>query len=251
MSPSSACTTRRSYSSRSTLRSVIDTTSSVPSGNHPMPLGWPGTSTLRSTLPSRSTVFTARSCMSLNHSVPLCQRGPSPKQRSDASVSSWVMGASRLVVDVMVGRGCRSDRGPERAPSTGWTTQPSSCVPGSARATMHPPKPPPVIRAPYTPGVAAAWATASSITGVDVPYRSRKLAWPASIMAPAAVRSPAWSAAANSRTRTVLADHVLSASAHDRIGDGGHGVEGGRRAAARSRVRRQRTRPPGRRTGCR
>ena len=70
------------------------------------------------------------------------------------------------------------------------------------------------------------------MTGVDVPYRSRRLAWPSSMIAPAVDRSPAVSAAANSRTRAFSLMTCVARRSDHRIGDGGSVVQ--RRAAQRT-----------------
>ena len=83
----SACGSSRPPVKRSSCRSSIDTTTRSPSGSQPSPLDCPSTCTRTVTRPSRSTDFTAWSYMSLNHSSPACQRGPSPKQSPVASTS--------------------------------------------------------------------------------------------------------------------------------------------------------------------
>src|SRR5207248_6613444 len=53
------------------------------------------------------------------------------------------------------------------APPQGRTRRPPMSTFGSVRATTDPPNPPPVIRAPCTPGVATSRSTRASTPGVD------------------------------------------------------------------------------------
>ena len=63
------------------------------------------------------------------------------------------------------------------APSTGRTRCPGTVASGRHRATTHPPKPPPVIRAPNTPGWSSSSRTARSMVGVETAKSSLRLRW--------------------------------------------------------------------------
>mmetsp|Transcript_27645 Transcript_27645/g.79554 ORF Transcript_27645/g.79554 Transcript_27645/m.79554 type:complete len:208 (+) Transcript_27645:1602-2225(+) len=69
----------------------------------------------------------------------------------------------------------------------------------STRHTTHPPKPPPVIRAPYAPGCSRASSTMRSISGVETSKLSRSDAWLSYMRVPAAFQSLALSLSANCR----------------------------------------------------
>ena len=125
-------------------------------------------------------------------------------------------------------------------------------VPGSVSATMHPPNPPPVIRAPYTPGVRQQLRD-GGVHRRRSRCRTGRAGWrgSATISSPAVARSPAASASANSRTRRFS---PTTCCARARTTGSAIVVDGGERwrgAADRSRARPRRTRRLGRRTGCR
>src|SRR4029453_8473816 len=86
-----------SASSRTILRSFIDTTSIRPSGSHPIPDGRRSTTQTSSTVPARSTVRTCRDPMSENHSRPSRHRGPSTNPNPPASIVRSTAGTIRLM----------------------------------------------------------------------------------------------------------------------------------------------------------
>ncbi len=73
-------------------------------------------------------------------------------------------GCCPLTPELALAARCQS----RRAPSLATTTQPSLSAPGSQIATTHPPKPPPVIRAPNTPGDVDEVGDCSVHLAVDV-----------------------------------------------------------------------------------
>ena len=101
------------------------------------------------------------------------------------------------------------------------------------------------------PGCATASATAASITGVDVQYRSRRLAWPSIITCPAVDQVAGLQRVGELAHACVLADHVAGSGADDRVGDRRDVVQRRAVAAGRSLARPRRTRRLDRRTGCR
>ena len=84
---------------------------------------------------------------------------------------------------------------------------------------MQPPKPPPVIRAPNTPGCAAASLDRGIHHRCRRAVQSRRLAWPSIITCPAVARSPPAQRSGELADSLVLGDHVASPGADDRIGD--------------------------------
>ena len=98
---------------------------------------------------------------------------------------------------------------------------------GSHRATTQPPKPPPVIRAPKTPGVAQSCSTAASMTGVR---RGEVVAQAAVAVDHHLAGGPVVATGERGgevADALVLGDDVAGPGPHDRIVDGRRGVERG------------------------
>jgi hypothetical protein len=76
---------------------ALDTTSSVPSGRQPSPIGVPGMSATSVAVPSRPTRPTLLRVRSENHTAPSCQRIPSTYPNPDASVVSFPVVMGRTI----------------------------------------------------------------------------------------------------------------------------------------------------------
>ena len=155
--------------------------SSSPVGRRTWPRAWPWP-------PPRSTRAAPRACSSSSSGSPRRRPPTDPDgparslRRPGVRPRGWL-------------RARRPPARPGRATATGRGRR------GAERATTQPPNPPPVMRAPNTPGVDERRSTRSSAAAVEDSKSRARLRWLSSMTRPASARSLPLKASTNRRTR--------------------------------------------------